>query len=84
MNSETSLPSHVLLHNAGLYVHTVYWCTQSAYHVLQCIVHDIVWEDSFALGSPGGHLSVVRYLVRFCGFDVKAIDKVGLHCLLLV
>ena len=30
------------------------------------------------------HLSVVRYLVRSCGFDVKAIDKVGLHCLLLV
>ena len=31
-----------------------------------------------------GHLSVVKYLVRFCGFDVKAINKVGLHCLLLV
>ena len=43
MNSETSLSSHVLLHNAGLHVHTVYWCTHSAYHVLQCIVSDIVW-----------------------------------------
>ena len=31
-----------------------------------------------------GHLPMVRYLVRSCGFDVKAIDKVGLHCLLLV
>ena len=31
-----------------------------------------------------GHLSVVKYLVRSCGFDVKAINKVGLHCLLLV
>ena len=31
-----------------------------------------------------GHLSVVKYLVRSCGFDVKAIDKVGFHCLLLV
>ena len=31
-----------------------------------------------------GHLSMVKYLVRSCGFDVKAIDKVGLHCLLLV
>ena len=31
-----------------------------------------------------GQLSVVKYLVRSCGFDVKAIDKVGLHCLLLV
>ena len=32
----------------------------------------------------GGHLPMVEYLVRSCGFDVKAIDKVGLHCLLLV
>ena len=31
-----------------------------------------------------GQLSMVKYLVRPCGFDVKAIDKVGLHCLLLV
>ena len=31
-----------------------------------------------------GQLSVVKYLVKSCGFDVKAIDKVGLHCLLLV
>ena len=31
-----------------------------------------------------GHLSVVKYLVRSCGFDVKAIAKVGVHCLLLV
>ena len=31
-----------------------------------------------------GRLSVVEYLVRSCGFDVKARDKVGLHCLLLV
>ena len=31
-----------------------------------------------------GHLPMVRYLVRSCGFDVTAVDKVGLHCLLLV
>ena len=31
-----------------------------------------------------GQLSIVEYLVRSCGFDVKAIDKVGLHCFLLV
>ena len=31
-----------------------------------------------------GQLSMVKYLVKSCGFDVKAIDKVGLHCLLLV
>ena len=31
-----------------------------------------------------GQLSMVQYLVRSCGFDVKAIDKVGLHCLMLV
>ena len=30
-----------------------------------------------------GQLSMVKYLVRSCGFDVKAINKVGLHCLLL-
>ena len=28
-----------------------------------------------------GQLPMVKYLVRSCGFDVKAIDKVGLHCL---
>ena len=26
-----------------------------------------------------GQLSMVKYLVKSCGFDVKAIDKVGLH-----
>ena len=31
-----------------------------------------------------GNLPMVRYLVRSCGFDVTAIDKVGFHCLLLV
>ena len=31
-----------------------------------------------------GQLSMVEYLARSCGFDVKAIDKVGFHCLLLV
>ena len=31
-----------------------------------------------------GQLSMVEYLVKSCGFDVKVIDKVGLHCLLLV
>ena len=31
-----------------------------------------------------GQLSMVECLVRSCGFDVKAIDKVGSHCLLLV
>ena len=36
------------------------------------------------LATYFGQLSVVDYLVQSCGFDVKAIDKVGLHCLLLV
>ena len=36
------------------------------------------------LAAYFSHLPIVRYLVRSCGFDVKAIDKVGLHCLLLV
>ena len=30
-----------------------------------------------------GKLFMVEYLVRSCGFDVKAVNKVGLHCLLL-
>ena len=36
------------------------------------------------LAAYFGHLPMVRYLVRSCGFDVKAVDKVGFHCLLLV
>ena len=36
------------------------------------------------LAAYVGQSSMVEYLVRSCGFDVKAIDKVGLHCLLLV
>ena len=36
------------------------------------------------LAAYCGQLSMVQYLVRSCGFNVKAIDKVGLHCLLLV
>ena len=31
-----------------------------------------------------GKLSMVEYLVRSCGFDVKAVDSVGLHCLMLL
>ena len=31
-----------------------------------------------------GQLPIVEYLVKSCGSDVKAIDKVGSHCLLLV
>ena len=36
------------------------------------------------LAAYFGQLSMVKYLMRSCGFNVKAIDKVGLHCLLLV
>ena len=35
------------------------------------------------LAAYFGQLPMVKYLVRSCGFDVKAIDKVGSHCLLL-
>ena len=28
--------------------------------------------------AQSGHLSMVEHLVKFCGFDVKAKDKVGL------
>ena len=34
------------------------------------------------LAAYVGQLSMVEYLVRSCGFDVKAIDKVGIvYCL---
>ena len=36
------------------------------------------------MAAKYSHLPMVKYLARSCGFDVKAIDKVGLHCLLLV
>ena len=36
------------------------------------------------LAAYFGQLAMVEYLMRSCGFHVKAIDKVGLHCLLLV
>ena len=36
------------------------------------------------LAAYFGQLPMVEYLVRSCGFNVKAVDKVGLHCLLLV
>ena len=36
------------------------------------------------MAAQEGQLSMVEYLVKSCGFDVKAITKVGLHCLLLV
>ena len=36
------------------------------------------------LAAYFGHLPVAKYLMRSCGFDVKAIDKVGLHYVLLV
>ena len=43
-------------------------------------------EEATALhwAAKEGQLPMVEYLIRFCGFDVKDIDKVGLHCLLLV
>ena len=36
------------------------------------------------VAAYSGQLPIVEYLVKSCGFDVKAIDKVGSHCLLLV
>ena len=36
------------------------------------------------LAAYCGYLPVVEYLVTSYEFDVKAIDKVGLHCLLFV
>ena len=42
-----------------------------------------VGATALHLAASFGHLSMVEYLVKSCGFDVKAIEKVGLHCLLL-
>ena len=41
-------------------------------------------KTALPCAAQKGQLSMVEYLVRSCGFDVKAIDKVGSHCLLLV
>ena len=45
---------------------------------------DDVGHTALHLAALHGQISMVEYLVRSCGFNVKAIDKVGLHCLLLV
>ena len=47
-------------------------------------VPDDVGYTALHWAAQEGQLSMVEYLVGSCGFDVKAIDKVGLHCLLLV
>ena len=41
-------------------------------------------DTALHLAAYCGHLSMVQYLVKSCGFNLKAIDKVGLHYLLLV
>ena len=45
---------------------------------------DDVGYTALHWAAQEGKLSMVVYLVRSCGFDVKAVDKVGLHYLLLV
>ena len=45
---------------------------------------DDVGATALLLAANFGQLSMVEYLVKTCGFDVEAIDKVGMHCLLLV
>ena len=41
-------------------------------------------KTALHLAAQEGQLSMVEYLVRSCGFDVKAVGKVGSHCFLLV
>ena len=50
-------------------------------HLFDC---DDDGKTALHWAAQEGHLSVVEYLVRTCGFDVKAVRKVGFHCLLLV
>ena len=45
---------------------------------------DVAGYTALHWAAHKGQLSMVKYLVRTCGFDVKARGKVGLHCLLLV
>ena len=45
---------------------------------------DDVGYTALHWAAQEGQLSMVEYLVRSCGFDVKSIDKVGLHWMLLV
>ena len=40
---------------------------------------DDVGYTALHWAAQEGHLSMVNYLVRSCGFDVKAMTKVGLH-----
>ena len=50
-------------------------------HLFDC---DDAGYTALHWAAQEGQLPMVEYLVRSCGFDVKAVDKVGLHCLLLV
>ena len=50
-------------------------------HLFDC---DVNGKTALHRAAREGHLSMVEYLVKSCGFDVKAVDKVGFHCLLLV
>ena len=40
---------------------------------------DDVGNTALHCAAEAGQLSMVEYLVRSCGFDVKARDKVGQH-----
>ena len=45
-----------------------------------CLIDsDDVGYTALHWAAQEDHLSMVKYLVRSCGFDVKAMAKVGLH-----
>ena len=50
-------------------------------HLFDC---DDDGNTALHMAAQVGQLSMVEYLVKSCGFDVKAVDKVGFHCLLFV
>ena len=58
-----------------------YLTPKMAGHLFDC---DDDGNTALHWAAQEGQLSMVEYLVKSCGFDVKAIEKVGLHCLLLV
>ena len=75
-----SVRIHLLLHNAGLRVHTVYWCTQSVYHVLQCIVHDILCLTDQYVYIVCMTLYDILYYIYCCMLINEIITNHSIQC----
>ena len=78
---QEGLNAFLLCANGGHLAVAEYFASKMEGHLFD---FDDNGRTALHLAAQEGQLSMVEYLVRSCGFDVKAIDKVGLHCLLLV